>query len=255
MTRIQSSTGLITGIPIEETVNKLMEVAARPRTVLEDRTKLLQTEQAAVAQLSSLVLAFQFEANRFGSESVFQSKAVNSSDTDVLTAAILGGTPGILHGSRSLMLQDVDGQVTEAHSASAGLDYPGIGPQLAALAEAGRIEVAAATDREAVAAMKATTRTEGILPALETAHAVAALPKLLAGLGGVGGGWPDEIANSVETIDFYENGGVKRVRLASKATARRTILEVSGKLKSQPGDSMDALAEAIRADLSRGAPG
>jgi tryptophan synthase beta chain len=108
-------------------------------------------------------------------------------------AAILGGTPGILHGSRSLMLQDADGQVTEAHSASAGLDYPGIGPQLAALAEGGRIEVAAATDREAVAAMKATTRTEGILPALETAHAVAALPKLLAGIGGVGGGWPDDI--------------------------------------------------------------
>ena len=97
-------------------------------------------------------------------------------------AAILGGTPGILHGSRSLMLQDADGQVTEAHSASAGLDYPGIGPQLAALAEAGRIEVAAATDREAVAAMKTTTRTEGILPALETAHAVAALPGLLAGM-------------------------------------------------------------------------
>ena len=84
-------------------------------------------------------------------------------------AAILGGTPGILHGSRSLMLQDRDGQVVEAHSASAGLDYPGIGPQLAALAEGGRLEVAAATDREAVAAMKATTRLEGILPALETA--------------------------------------------------------------------------------------
>jgi tryptophan synthase beta chain len=95
-------------------------------------------------------------------------------------AAILGGSPGILHGSRSLMLQDGDGQVVEAHSASAGLDYPGIGPQLAALAEAGRLEVAAATDREAVAAMKATTRLEGILPALETAHAIAALPRLVA---------------------------------------------------------------------------
>ena len=107
-------------------------------------------------------------------------------------AAILGGTPGILHGSRSLMLQDRDGQVVEAHSASAGLDYPGIGPQLAALAEAGRIEVAAATDREAVAAMKATTRTEGILPALETAHAIAALPKVLAGTDGLAGGFdPD----------------------------------------------------------------
>ncbi len=107
-------------------------------------------------------------------------------------AAILGGTPGILHGSRSLMLQDRDGQVIEAHSASAGLDYPGIGPQLAALAEGGRLEVAAATDREAVAAMKATTRTEGILPALETSHAIAALPKVLAGVEGLPGGFdPD----------------------------------------------------------------
>jgi tryptophan synthase beta subunit len=104
-------------------------------------------------------------------------------------AAILGGTPGILHGSRSLMLQDRDGQVVEAHSASAGLDYPGIGPQLAALAEGGRLEVAAATDREAVAAMKATTRLEGILPALETSHAIAALPKVLAGVDGLPGGF------------------------------------------------------------------
>jgi tryptophan synthase beta chain len=113
-------------------------------------------------------------------------------DTGRHAAAILGGTPGILHGSRSLMLQDRDGQVVEAHSASAGLDYPGIGPQLAALAEAGRLQVAAATDREAVAAMKATTRTEGILPALETAHAIAALPKILAGVDGLPGGFPTD---------------------------------------------------------------
>ncbi len=85
-------------------------------------------------------------------------------ETGKHAAAILGGSPGILHGSRSLMLQDGDGQVVEAHSASAGLDYPGIGPQLAALAEAGRLEVAAATDREAVAAMKATTRRRGSCP-------------------------------------------------------------------------------------------
>jgi tryptophan synthase beta subunit len=108
-------------------------------------------------------------------------------------AAILGGSTGILHGSRSLMLQDRDGQVVEAHSASAGLDYPGIGPQLAALAEAGRLEVAAATDREAVAAMRTTTRTEGILPALETAHAIAALPKVLAGVDGLPGGFVDDV--------------------------------------------------------------
>jgi tryptophan synthase beta chain len=107
-------------------------------------------------------------------------------------AAILGGSPGILHGARSLMLQDRDGQVVEAVSASAGLDYPGVGPQLAALAEARRISVASATDREAVAAMKAVTLTEGILPALETAHAIAALPKLLAGREGSVVAWPDE---------------------------------------------------------------
>jgi tryptophan synthase beta subunit len=107
-------------------------------------------------------------------------------------AAILGGTPGILHGARSLMLQDRDGQVVEAHSASAGLDYPGVGPQIAALARAGRLEVATATDREAVAAMRTVTRLEGILPALETAHAVAALPKLLAGMEGSKEPYPED---------------------------------------------------------------
>jgi tryptophan synthase beta chain len=107
-------------------------------------------------------------------------------------AAIVGGTPGILHGSRSLLLQDRDGQVVEAHSASAGLDYPGVGPQLAALAEAGRMEVATATDREAIAAMRTVTRLEGILPALETSHAVAALPKLLAGIEGSGAPVPED---------------------------------------------------------------
>jgi tryptophan synthase beta chain len=126
-------------------------------------------------------------------------------ETGKHAAAILGGSPGILHGSRSLMLQDGDGQVVEAHSASAGLDYPGIGPQLAALAEAGRLEVAAATDREAVAAMKATTRTEGILPALETAHAIAALPKVLAGVEGPPGGF-DPTRESLVLLGFSGRG-------------------------------------------------
>jgi tryptophan synthase beta chain len=97
-------------------------------------------------------------------------------------AALLGGTPGILHGSRSYMLQDPDGQVIEAVSISAGLDYPGIGPQLAALMQAGRLVVSSATDSEAVAAMRQVARTEGILAAVESAHAVAALPDVLARL-------------------------------------------------------------------------
>ena len=99
-------------------------------------------------------------------------------------AALAGGTPGILHGSRSYMLQDADGQVVEAVSLSAGLDYPGIGPQLSALYAAGRLEVLAATDTEAVDGLRLLTRTEGIIPALEPAHAIAALPRLLTGDGG-----------------------------------------------------------------------
>jgi tryptophan synthase beta chain len=95
-------------------------------------------------------------------------------------AALLGGTPGILHGSRSYMLQDADGQVLEAVSISAGLDYPGIGPQLAALMQAGRLTVSSATDTEALAAMRQVARTEGILAAVESSHAVAALPDVLA---------------------------------------------------------------------------
>ncbi|MGD0248974.1 MAG: tryptophan synthase subunit beta [Candidatus Limnocylindrales bacterium] len=105
-------------------------------------------------------------------------------------AALLGGTPGILHGSRSYMLQDPDGQVIEAVSISAGLDYPGIGPQLAALMQAGRLIVSSATDTEAVAALRQVARTEGILAAVESAHAVAALPEVLARTAREGGAEP-----------------------------------------------------------------
>jgi tryptophan synthase beta subunit len=105
-------------------------------------------------------------------------------------AALAAGSPGILHGARSMMLQDRDGQVVEAVSASAGLDYPGVGPQLSALHAAGRIELAAATDDDAFGAMALAAEMEGILPALETAHAIAALPRLLAGTEGSGAPYP-----------------------------------------------------------------
>mgnify|MGYP001826591178 CR=1 FL=1 len=98
-------------------------------------------------------------------------------------AALMGGHAGVLHGSRSYLLQDDDGQITEAFSISAGLDYPGIGPQLSALYEAGRVEILSATDDEALEGMRLLTRTEGILPALEPAHAIYALTDLLAGRG------------------------------------------------------------------------
>ena len=118
-------------------------------------------------------------------------------------AALAGGSPGILHGARSMMLQDRDGQVVEAVSASAGLDYPGVGPQLSALHAAGRIELAASTDDDAFEAMAFTAETEGILPALETAHAIAALPPLLAGTEGSGEPYP---ADALVLLGFSGRG-------------------------------------------------
>ena len=79
----------------------------------------------------------------------------------------------MLHGNRTYLLQDDDGQITEAHSISAGLDYPGIGPEHSWLHDIGRVEYVAATDQEALAAFQLCTRTEGIIPALEPAHALA----------------------------------------------------------------------------------
>ena len=85
----------------------------------------------------------------------------------------------MLHGAFTMLTQDVDGQVVEPHSVSAGLDYPGVGPQLAALAESGRLEVARATDAEALEATSWLAHHCGIIPALESAHAVAAVLRML----------------------------------------------------------------------------
>jgi tryptophan synthase beta chain len=85
----------------------------------------------------------------------------------------VGGRPGILHGSRSAVMQDEEGQIVQAHSVSAGLDYPGAGPQHAYLRDSGRARYVAVTDREALAAFREVARLEGIIPALETAHALA----------------------------------------------------------------------------------
>jgi tryptophan synthase beta chain len=94
-------------------------------------------------------------------------------ETGAHAASLTGGRPGVLHGSRTYLLQNRDGQITEAHSISAGLDYPGIGPEHAWLHEQGRVAYVSATDQEALDAFLATTRLEGIIPALESAHAVA----------------------------------------------------------------------------------
>ena len=103
-------------------------------------------------------------------------------DTGRHAASLQCGSPGVLHGSRSLILQDDNGQVQETHSISAGLDYPGVGPEHAWLKEIGRAEYVGATDDEALHAFHQLSRTEGIIPALEASHAVAHAIKLAATL-------------------------------------------------------------------------
>lgn len=97
-------------------------------------------------------------------------------------ASLGGGRPGVLHGARSSLLADDDGQVLDAHSISAGLDYPGVGPEHAFLRDSGRAEYVGATDEEALAAFRRLARTEGIIPALEPAHALARTSELDAEL-------------------------------------------------------------------------
>jgi tryptophan synthase beta chain len=97
-------------------------------------------------------------------------------------ASLCAGRPGVLHGNRTYLLQDANGQITETHSVSAGLDYPGVGPEHAWLKDSGRAQYVAVTDADALSAFQELCRSEGIIPALESAHAVAHAMKMAAGM-------------------------------------------------------------------------
>tara|TARA_R110000823_G_scaffold132777_10_gene261362 strand:+ start:12510 stop:13730 length:1221 start_codon:yes stop_codon:yes gene_type:complete len=103
-------------------------------------------------------------------------------DTPEHAAPLTAGTPGVLHGNRTYLMQDEDGQIMHTHSISAGLDYPGVGPEHAWLKDIGRVNYVVATDDEALAAFHTLTRVEGIMPALESAHALAYAQTLAAGM-------------------------------------------------------------------------
>lgn len=111
-------------------------------------------------------------------------EAGGSPDGDAATLS--RGTPGVLHGAYSYLLQDGDGQVSPAHSIAAGLDYPGVGPEHSFLKDSGRVSYQRATDEEALAEFAALTRLEGIVPALESSHALAFVRRTLAGAAGEG---------------------------------------------------------------------
>jgi tryptophan synthase beta chain len=97
-------------------------------------------------------------------------------------ASLLAGKPGVLHGNRTYLLQDANGQIIETHSISAGLDYPGVGPEHAWLKDSGRADYVAITDDEALQAFHDLCRYEGIIPALESSHAVAYAAKIARGM-------------------------------------------------------------------------
>jgi tryptophan synthase beta chain len=131
-------------------------------------------------------------------------------------ASLAKGRPGVLHGSRSYVLQDRHGQIAEAHSISAGLDYPGVGPELSYLKDAGRIELVQATDAEALDSFRYLARTEGIIPALETAHAVSAARKLARELGPSG-----LLVVNVSGRGDKDADQVRRMLALAEAPARR----------------------------------
>ena len=143
------------------------------------------------------------------SVALFGVEAAGEGLTGLHAAALNGGRPGVLHGNRTYLLQDADGQILEAHSISAGLDYPGIGPEHAWLHEAGRVRYLLATDDDALAAFQLCSRLEGIVPALESAHALARLDDVAGRLGADGivvvnlsGRGDKDLATAVARLDI-----------------------------------------------------
>jgi len=164
------------------------DMVARFQSVIsqEMKTQLLDHEGrdypdyiiACVGGGSNAAGAFYHYLDEVRTTLVAVEAAGKGTDTDETAASILLGKLGILHGSKTLIMQTEDGQIIEPYSISAGLDYPGVGPIHAHLAKEGRAQVLSATDDEALASAFELTSLEGIIPALESAHALAALPKM-----------------------------------------------------------------------------
>ncbi|WP_144717944.1 tryptophan synthase subunit beta [Agrococcus jejuensis] len=142
--------------------------------------------------------------------------AGDGADTERHAVTIGRGTPGVLHGSRSYMLQDADGQTRDSHSISAGLDYPGVGPEHAWLHDIGRAEYEPVSDAEAMDAFRELTRLEGIMPAIESAHAVAGAMRLARELGpdavllvSLSGRGDKDVATAGQWFDVIDEGATQ----------------------------------------------
>ncbi len=162
--------------------HRVIGVEAR-RQLLERAGRLPDAAVACVGGGSNAIGLFHAFLPDEGVRLVGVEPAGHGIDSGEHAATLSVGDPGILHGSRSYVLQDDDGQITEPYSISAGLDYPGVGPEHAYLKDAGRAEYRSATDEAAMQALRLLSQTEGIIPAIESAHALAGALDLGRGLG------------------------------------------------------------------------
>jgi len=171
--------------PYPEMVREFQAVIGREtrEQILEIEGRLPDAVVACVGGGSNAIGMFHPFLNDEDVRLIGVEASGDGMDTDRHAAAINGGRPGVLHGNRTYLIQDTVGQITEAHSISAGLDYPGIGPEHAFLHDVGRAEYMTCTDREALDAFQLCAELEGIIPALETSHALARLPEICTGLG------------------------------------------------------------------------
>jgi len=153
------------------------------RQILEMEGRLPDAVVACVGGGSNAIGLFHPFLNDEGVKIIGVEASGHGLATDKHAAAINGGRPGVLHGNKTYLLQDPEGQITEAHSISAGLDYPGIGPEHSWLHDVGRAQYLTCTDEEALAAFQLCAELEGIIPALESSHALARLPEVVAEVG------------------------------------------------------------------------
>jgi len=150
--------------------------------ILEREGRLPDTLVACIGGGSNAIGLFHPFLEDEGVTLVGVEAAGKGLDTDQHAASLTGGRPGVLHGNRTYLLQDDDGQIAEAHSISAGLDYPGIGPEHSWLKDSGRVDYVSATDAEALEAFQLCCKLEGIIPALEPSHALAEVIRRAPGL-------------------------------------------------------------------------
>jgi tryptophan synthase beta chain len=150
--------------------------------ILEREGRLPDAVMACIGGGSNAIGLFHPFINDEGVRLIGVEAAGHGIETGEHAAALNGGRPGILHGNRTYLLQTDDGQILDAHSISAGLDYPGIGPEHAFLRDTGRAEYLSCTDNEALTAFQLCTQLEGIIPALEPAHAIARLGDVIDGM-------------------------------------------------------------------------